>query len=191
MKDKTLTDRPLIKNINNYLNNFMNKPNLNFLQIGAYSGETSVWILKNILKNKSSKLYDVDIWNENSNAWGDKNIEISYDQNIKNYTNVIKNKILSDDFFKTNTLFFDFIYVDGGIETNQTYKDIKNSFNFLKTDGLMIVDDYGIVQKMLGKETMIVLSRKNDIDKFILENKEKIYSKLSHGQMLLEKINNG
>ena len=121
-----------IKNFNKYLSNFINKSNLNFLQIGVYIGTSSEWLLKNILTNNSSKLYDVDIWNEKNRQWGGENEETVYDQNIKNYTNVIKNKMLSDDFFKTNNLFFDFIYIDGGTKEDETYKDIENSFNFAK-----------------------------------------------------------
>ncbi len=180
-----------IENFNKYLSNFIDKPNLNFLQIGVYVGTSSEWLLKNILTNNSSKLYDVDIWDEKNKRWGGENEETVYDQNIKDYTNVIKNKILSDDFFKTNTLFFDFIYIDGGIEKDETYKDINNSFNFLKNDGLIIVDDYEYTQEHEKNIIKHPSARQSDTDRFILENKEKIYSKISNDQMILKKINNG
>ena len=179
-----------IKNFNKYLSNFINKSNLNFLQIGVYIGTSSEWLLKNILTNNSSKLYDVDIWNEKNRQWGGENEETVYDQNIKNYTNVIKNKMLSDDFFKTNNLFFDFIYIDGGTKEDETYKDIENSFNFLKNDGLIIVDDYEYIEEHEKNIIKNRITRQCDTDRFILKNKEKIYSKISNGQMILKKINN-
>jgi predicted O-methyltransferase YrrM len=179
-----------IKNFNKYLSNFIDKPNLNFLQIGVYVGTSSEWLLKNILTNNSSKLYDVDIWDEKNKRWGGENEETVYDQNIKKYTNVIKNKMLSNDFFKINTLFFDFIYIDGGIEKDETYKDIENSFNFLKNNGLIIVDDYEYAGEYKKNIIDYPPVRQYDVDRFILKNKEKIYNKISNGQIILKKINN-
>ena len=139
MKYKKFFKKYVTKNFKEYLNNFVDKPNIKFLQIGAYCGDASNWLLKNILTNTSSKLYDVDIWDEKNKLWGGFDLEKKYDKKIKRYPNVIKHKIPSDSFFKTNNIFFDFIYIDGSVEKNQTYKDIKNSFMFLKNNGLIIV----------------------------------------------------
>ena len=41
---------------------FANKPLLDFLQIGTYTGDASEWLLDNILTDESSWLTDVDTW---------------------------------------------------------------------------------------------------------------------------------
>ena len=40
-----------------YLNNFKNKPNLNFLEIGSFQGRSTVWLLENILTENDLKIF--------------------------------------------------------------------------------------------------------------------------------------
>ena len=48
----------------------------------------------------------------------------------------------SDEFFKNNKLFFDLIFLDGlHILHEQTMKDIDNSLNYLKKNGLIVIHD--------------------------------------------------
>jgi hypothetical protein len=48
-------------NFNIHLKEFDNTP-IKCLQIGAYTGDASVWILANILSHPDAKLVDVDTW---------------------------------------------------------------------------------------------------------------------------------
>ena len=43
-----------------YLNNFKNKPNLNFLEIGSFQGRSTVWLLENILTDENSSITCID-----------------------------------------------------------------------------------------------------------------------------------
>lgn len=47
----------------------------------------------------------------------------------------------SDDFFHQNSDFFDVIFIDGLHESNQVYRDITNSLNFLNENGYIICHD--------------------------------------------------
>ena len=80
-------------------------------------------------------------------------LEIGCDRD-ENFSNInIKNKIgvdpirggtlrmTSDDFFEHNELFFDLIFLDGLHTYEQTIKDIDNSLNYLKKNGLIIIHD--------------------------------------------------
>ena len=80
-------------------------------------------------------------------------LEIGCDRN-ENFSNInIKNKIgvdpirggtlrmTSDEFFKNNKLFFDLIFLDGLHTYEQTIKDIDNSLNYLKKNGLIVIHD--------------------------------------------------
>ena len=80
-------------------------------------------------------------------------LEIGCDQD-ENFSQIkIKNKIgvdpksggthrmTSDDFFKNNKEKFDIIFLDGLHTYEQTIKDIKNSVNFIKDEGVILVHD--------------------------------------------------
>ena len=86
-------------------------------------------------------------------------------RNIKNYLEIgcdqdqlfskinIKNKVgvdpvsggnvrkLSDDFFTTNKVKFDLVFIDGLHEYKQVKQDITNSLKFLNPDGIILVHD--------------------------------------------------
>ena len=47
----------------------------------------------------------------------------------------------SDDFFKDNNKIFDIIFIDGLHHSDQVYRDIINSLNFLKINGTIVVHD--------------------------------------------------
>ena len=80
-------------------------------------------------------------------------LEIGCDRD-ENFSHInIKNKIgvdpirggtlrmTSDEFFKNNKLFFDLIFLDGLHTYEQTIKDIDNSLNYLKKNGLIVIHD--------------------------------------------------
>ena len=53
---------PAIENFKELISGMAGKPDLNFLQLGAFTGDASVWLLDNILTHPSSHLTDVDTW---------------------------------------------------------------------------------------------------------------------------------
>ena len=52
--------------------------------------------------------------------------------------------MFSDQFFdqKLNNEIYDIIYVDGDHDFKSVYKDLINSFEVLKVNGLIIIDDF-------------------------------------------------
>lgn len=50
-------------------------------------------------------------------------------------------KMTSDDFFNSNELFYDIIFVDGLHEHEQVIRDINNALNILSEGGLIVVHD--------------------------------------------------
>ena len=51
-----------IENFKNYLLPFAGRKELNFLQVGAFTGDASKWLLDNVLTHETSRLVDVDTW---------------------------------------------------------------------------------------------------------------------------------
>ena len=129
-----------------YLEHFKKQENLNFLQVGVFTGDASVWLADNILTGKNSKLYDVDTWlgsDEDAHHVMDfADVEHTYDAKVKGYENILKYKMDSATFFSKELGAFDFIYVDADHTAEGVYKDAMNSWQFLKPNGILAFDDY-------------------------------------------------
>ena len=130
------------------LQEFKDKPNLAFLQIGACTGDASVWLANNILTDKSSILIDVDTW-QGSDEEVHHNMDFSdvervYDHRTMTMENVIKVKMTSTEFLITSDdkEYYDFIYIDGDHTADAVFKDASLSWRALKPGGIMAFDDY-------------------------------------------------
>jgi predicted O-methyltransferase YrrM len=135
-------------NFEEQLRHLAGKPNLTFLQIGAYTGDASVWVLENILTDKTSFLLDVDTWaGSNEAEHSHINFDDVYDhykKRMEQYPNVRSARNNSDNFFKSNTEpKFDFIYIDGGHTAEQVSKDAQSAWLAVKPNGIIAFDDYG------------------------------------------------
>lgn len=119
------------------------------LQIGAYTGDASVWLYENILKTSESVLVDVDTWEGSDEPihhemnW--HTVESLYDyktQKSRDDRKIIKFKGTSDSFFKNNQETYDFIYVDGDHTAYGVLKDAVASYECLAVGGIIAFDDY-------------------------------------------------
>ena len=116
--------------------------NFKYLEIGSFEGGSAIFVAS---KFRESKIYCVDNWIKTEDGYSSLNfnyIEYNFDHNIQNYKNIHKIKKSSDNFFSTNKLFYDVIYVDGYHKAEQVYKDCVNSWKNLNINGIMICDDY-------------------------------------------------
>jgi Methyltransferase domain len=134
-----------------------------FLQIGAFTGDASLWMLENILTHKDSVLIDVDTWGQSvtalgstevpaSEAWSGTIAEVErkvirdkYNKKLSTHLEsgkVIPKNMFSNDFFATNTETFDFIYIDGNHTYEAVLKDGTNAIEALKEHGIIAFDDY-------------------------------------------------
>ena len=62
-----------------HLEEFKNKPNLNFLEIGSYEGRSTIWLLENVLTDPSSKITCIDLFDgtlEENNMENDPNLNL-------------------------------------------------------------------------------------------------------------------
>ena len=137
------------KNFSNVLlPEFSGRPT-KFLQIGAYTGDASVWLFDNIISTSNSTLIDVDTW-EGSNEpshhqmnW--ETVEALYDIKTKvarENRKIIKYKGTSDSFFANNREKYDFIYIDGDHTSYGVIKDAVSAYECLNVGGIIAFDDY-------------------------------------------------
>lgn len=135
-------------NFANYLLPYAGKKNLRFLQVGAFTGDASKWLLDNVLTHEGCTLTDVDTWRGSNETvheefdWSD--VEETYDAKVKGYGDkVIKVKADSTEFLRTQPFFsYDFIYIDGDHTALGAFADAVGAWPLLKPYGIMAFDDY-------------------------------------------------
>ena len=129
---------------------YSGKP-LRCLQIGAYTGDATEWMLENILTHEDAVLFDVDPWTGSDEPahheldW--TSVEDTY---LERHKDVIESgklqvrKMTSDEFFRSDEgrQGFDFIYVDGNHEAAQVLKDGLNAIYRVGVGGIVAFDDY-------------------------------------------------
>jgi len=134
-------------NFEEHLKEYAGKPNLQFLQIGAFTGDASVWLLDNILTDKSSNLTDIDTWlgsdEDMHDAMDFQDVFKTYWKKIKKYENIKSHQCSSEDFLRSSfPIMYDFIYIDGDHTANGVLTDAVMAFGLLKPGGIMAFDDY-------------------------------------------------
>ena len=153
-------------NFTEQLEQFKGKSDLRFLQIGAYTGDASVWLCENILTDPSSTLVDVDTW---SGSDEEEHTRINFEQVFDYYKSRVSKqvtylKMTSDEYFKSNSDEFDFIYIDGDHTSAQVERDATNAWSQLKPGGVMAFDDY-----LWGQDLDPESTPKPAIDRFLLD----------------------
>ena len=134
-------------NFAQYLEHFKGEDNLHFLQVGAYTGDASKWLLDNILTGRNCMLTDVDTWEGSDEGahhvmdW--QNVEQVYDAKLSVYSTVFKHKMTSDEYFADHSNgWYDFVYVDADHTAHAAYTDGVNGWRDLKPNGILAFDDY-------------------------------------------------
>lgn len=116
------------------------------LQIGAYLGDASEWLLTNVLTEPGSWLVDVDTWEGSNEAAHEAinfmEVQAFYDERMKNYHRVGRYVGTSDNYFGQHPPPFDFIYIDGAHTSEQVLRDAVNADRFLNVGGMIAFDDY-------------------------------------------------
>lgn len=133
-----------------HLSYLKDKP-VKVLQIGAYTGDATEWLINNVLTHSDSTITDVDTWGgsdepmHKSFDWNDleKTYLDRHSDSIKSGKLVVK-KMTSDDFFYElpRDEKYDFIYIDGDHKASTVLRDAVNSIAHLNQGGLIGFDDY-------------------------------------------------
>jgi hypothetical protein len=164
-------------NFENHLTKFKGKPNLKFLQVGAYTGDASDWLLSSILLDPSSTLTDVDTW-QGSDEREHKAMDFNavygvYLNRMDKYENVMSIKGDSSYVLPNLKEKYDFIYIDGDHTEKAVYRDATDAWPLLKAEGILAFDDY-----LWGNDVHPSLRPRFAIDRF-LEEKQGEYVLLS------------
>lgn len=135
-----------------FLKNFKDKPNLNFLEVGCWEGRATCWLLENILTNKNSKITVIDTFGGSPEEGGMKGLDFDnvlsrFNHNTTEYKDqIIINQGYSSTVLKQlnpKTHQFDFAYIDASHTAYGTLEDAILVHPLIKTGGIIIFDDYG------------------------------------------------
>jgi hypothetical protein len=124
---------------------FVPQTEIRALQIGAYAGDFSKWLLEN---RTVIRLDDVDTWKGSDDEGGLvtnwKQVFKYYSFQMRGFRNVNVYRTISDDFFKSipETHAYNFVYIDGSHLARQVLTDGLNAFEHLELHGIMVFDDY-------------------------------------------------
>ncbi len=123
------------------------KPNLRFLQLGVFTGNASVWLMRNVLTDHSSTLDDVDTWEGSDDIEGIDftEVESTYDAQTRPYhARITKHRMESGEYLASlpREHLYDFIYIDGDHTALAVLNDAVDSYHRLKVGGIMAFDDY-------------------------------------------------
>lgn len=121
---------------------------LHCLQLGAYTGDASVWLATNILTDSNCFLMDVDTW-KGSDEPDHKTMD--FDNVRKTYLSKVIPFPVIESYIGTTMDFlsefrdyncYDFIYIDADHTTVGVIVDAELSWPKLKRDGIVAFDDY-------------------------------------------------
>lgn len=172
-----------------HLKNILKTKNVNkILEIGTFEGAFPCWALENY---PHIDFYCVDSW-ENSEGYQETMDRVykTFCKNTKNLNLTVIKKDSRDgllDLSQNHIEYFDLIYIDGCHKPDTVLSDAVLSYHLLKTDGIMIFDDYLWVDRY--REHSISHSPKLAIDSFVNSyfNKLEILSQYDIGRIYVRK----
>lgn len=134
------------KNFERHLLPLAGRPGLRFLQLGAFTGDASVWMLENVLAGRNSFLIDVDTWQGSDEAMHDQfdwvDVHHAYHEKVAGRASTFR--CTSAEFFADQCgedAAFDFVYVDADHTPYGVLRDGMNAYEVLKVGGLLAFDD--------------------------------------------------
>lgn len=138
-----------------YLQEFTNQPNIQFLEIGSWEGRSACWLLDYILTHESARITCIDTFEgslEHHILYAGnyiQSVEGRFDFNIRatgHPEKAIKLVGMSQEVLRSlsyNT--YDVIYIDGSHIASDVLEDGVLSWRLLKVGGLLIFDDYEFI----------------------------------------------
>ena len=135
-------------NFEQFLTPLAGTDKLRFLQLGAFTGDASVWMCDNILIGKYCYLTDVDTWRgsdeEEHKSMDFVSVYDTYRRKTDHYQQVLRVTSTTMDFLNrpNRDEIFDFIYVDADHTTVGVILDAELAWPLLKSGGIMAFDDY-------------------------------------------------
>lgn len=126
-----------------------------FLEVGAYEGRSTVWIVENMMEDGGS-IVCIDTWEggEEHATIGEPMsvVQANFNHNIELLAKKHPDRIINaykgtSTYYLANLILnepppFDFIYIDGSHQAPDVLTDACMAWPLLKQNGIMVFDDY-------------------------------------------------
>ena len=139
---------PNIANWLAWLGPLSHRPHMNFLEVGAFEGMASGWLMRNVVTASTSTLTCCDTWSGPIQAFEGtgEEAELRFDENLKVFGDrVRKRKGRSDRVLSrlnSDGERFNGVYVDADHSGPAVLRDGILAFSLLVPGGVLIFDDY-------------------------------------------------
>lgn len=117
---------------------FESAANLQFLEVGSLEGNSTCWLLDNILTHESSRITCIDLFPASCSKLFDSNIALT--RCAYKVTKLVGDSKVILPTLRGNL--YDFIYLDGSHKPTDVIEDAILAWKLLRWGGLMIFDDY-------------------------------------------------
>jgi predicted O-methyltransferase YrrM len=194
-----------VVNMAPYISEFKDKPT-NYLEIGVFIGNTSEWVLKNLLCHKDSRLVGIDLWDQqlapkpifDNSEEGNANwrivmnnvnrIEKQYAPKVRWIKDYSQNVLPGWQSDNTKNHKFDIVYIDGHHTICSVLRDWVLSWPLLKCGGIMIFDDYGAKSSPSVRDSVDLILRGLDARPRILRRTTKYELLFKNNQVGIRKL---
>jgi hypothetical protein len=127
------------------LESYKGKPDIRYLEIGVFEGQSCLWMLENVLTHPTARMTGIDPFLEGRDVPGKSSRDIFY-SNLK--LSGLEEKVEVIEGFSQIELHklplesFDIIYIDGSHDATDCLEDAVLSWRLLRAGGILIFDDY-------------------------------------------------
>lgn len=180
-----------LKEWENHLSPMIGSP-IKILDIGISKGIVMEEFAKNFLKlNKKAEYYGIDMWKQSEDT-KEINFDIIEQEANKRKSNLDeKNQItfIKEEYVRAlsnlslKAVIFDIIYVNSNYLSGDILYQLILSFNLLKNNGIMIIDDYLLDKPTLNRTPIKIL-----VDTLLNTNKDHINILYIGYQVILQKV---
>jgi predicted O-methyltransferase YrrM len=137
---------PNAANWEEHLGHLKGRPGLAYLEIGPYEGQSFFWVLDNFLTHPTSRATAIDIFAKGESTHYQEDYETAFRRNLalsgaSERVTVIKGRSQTE-LRELALQSFDLVYIDGSHATRDVLTDLVLSWDLLREDGLLVLDDY-------------------------------------------------
>jgi predicted O-methyltransferase YrrM len=137
---------PNAPNWEKHLGHLKGRPELTYLEIGPYEGQSFFWVLDNLLTHPTSGATAIDIFAKGAANHYSEDYETVFRKNLarsgaSERVTVIKGRS-QVELRGLELGSFDLIYIDGSHATRDVLTDLVLSWDLLRAGGLLVLDDY-------------------------------------------------
>lgn len=135
-----------LSNFNSLCNVIDLNKEIKYLEVGVFEGNAHLHMFNSVFKNNLSTSIALDPWGNGTGNSQHADVYELFKKNLNPFLDRIDiRRGYSDNILpelENKNYSFDIIYIDGDHTSQAVYKDAKNSWNLLKSGGILIFDDY-------------------------------------------------